>query len=75
VFRGEEQRQHRHTILKAFLAVILALIFAWCLKSAFTDIAEPPQAKADTESVQIVQADANASQNADTVSAQPADQR
>lgn len=60
VFRGEEQRQHRHIVLQAILAIFLMLVFVWCLRAAFFDIAEPVQATADTPTAQTAQVAADA---------------
>jgi hypothetical protein len=53
VFNGQEQRQHRQTVLKSILATVLSLVFIWCIRSAFIAIAEPPQATADTDAAQV----------------------
>ena len=65
VFRGQELRDRHHMVLKAIVALLLTVLFAWCVYAACSTIAAPPQAKAETASAQAAAQEAPAPQ-ADT---------
>ena len=68
VFRGQEFRKRRCRILKVACAVVLALVFVWCIHAAVTTIAEPPEAKADTDMTAMAMPDTQIQQTDTTVS-------
>ncbi|MBQ9068279.1 MAG: hypothetical protein IJ131_04335 [Eggerthellaceae bacterium] len=47
VFTAHAQRERKRFLLKMLIVVLLAIVCAWCMRSAFLAIAEPPQATAD----------------------------
>ena len=55
VFRAQAQRQRRQLFLKMLVVAVLAVVFAWCIRSTYMAIAEPPQATADTAPITHIQ--------------------
>ena len=55
VFAGQAQRERKQFLLKMLVVVLLAVVCAWCMSSAFLAIAEPPQATADPVPISQVQ--------------------
>lgn len=55
VFRAQEQRERRQFIVRLLVLTFLAAVFAWCMRSAFASLAEPPQAAADIAPISQVQ--------------------
>lgn len=55
VFAGRAQRERKQFLLQVLVVALLAIVCAWCMRSAFLAIAEPPQATADPVPISQVQ--------------------
>lgn len=55
VFSGQAQRERKHMLLIVFFLALLAIVCAWCMRSAYLAFAEPPQATAEPAPISQVQ--------------------
>ncbi len=55
VFTGQAHRERRQLLIRLLISAVLVVVLAWCMRSAFLAIAEPPQATADTAPISQVQ--------------------